>query len=128
MVPHWSNLSLAYQQETLTLVSLLNFSSSFTPNIQKIAAGPLVTHLIPASTIKCKRSVNVSTSWKTTNSSTWGCLLFSTEVVLHMQLLHRRVPAVLQSPKPGVKPALCCSAVQLQQPCHGLLDTVRSCL
>lgn len=107
------------QQKILMLVSLLNFSSPFTPNVPKIAAGLLVTLWIPGSTTKCQSSVNASISWKTTSSSTRGCLLFPTELVLHMQLLHWGVPAALQSLKPGEKPALCCSAVQLQQPCHG---------
>lgn len=125
IVPHSSHLPLAYQQEILMLVSLLNFSSPFTPNIPKIASELLVTLWIPASTIKCWGSVNVSISWKTTNSSTRGCLLFPTEIVLHMQLLHWRVPAVLQSLKPGEKPALCCSAAVAALP---WLDTVRSLL
>lgn len=65
IVPHSSHLPLAYQQEILMLVSLLNFSSDFTPNVPKIASGLLVTLWIPASTIKCWRSVNVSISSKT---------------------------------------------------------------
>lgn len=125
IVLHSSHLPLAYQQEILMLVSLLNFSSPFSPNVPKTASRCLVTLWIPASTIKCWRSVNVSISWKTTKSSTRRCLLCPTEVVLHLQLLHWRVPAVLQSLKPGEEPALCCSAAVAALL---WLDTVRSLL
>lgn len=50
VVPYSNHLP--YQQVILMLVSLLDFSSPFIPDILKIAAGLLVTLWIPASTIK----------------------------------------------------------------------------